>query len=196
MACNPHTTEKGLDMTARKTMIWLACGLAIASLADAAPDKGPRGEGGWRHCGEPGEHPLMEEGFREGHLERMAGFLDLSPQQAEQWRQTMESRADGREAEFESMQNLHERIRELASADTPDATAVGELVIQAHQRMETLEAEREAFHAELESILTPEQQERFEALRELRPDRGAGGRHRPGPGHHMGERFRHGGPQG
>jgi len=184
-------------MTAtKKTMAWFAGALAIATLAAAAPDQGYRGAGEWRRGWEPGDHPRMEEGFRERHLERMAGFLDLSPQQMEQWRQAIDSRAASREAEHESMQSLHQRIRELASADSPDAQAVGELVIEAHRRMETLEAEREAFHAELKSFLTPEQQDRFEALQELRPDRGPGGHHGPGRDHHMGDHFRRSGPQG
>jgi Spy/CpxP family protein refolding chaperone len=115
------------------------------------------------------------ERLREEHFERLTEFLDLSAQQVEQWRQAREGRAEAIEGGIDETRGLHEQIREMLSADKPDAAAIGGLVIEAHRGMEAARAEREAFHAELMTILTPEQRQRFEIMQELRPERGPRG---------------------
>jgi len=152
----------------KKTM-WLSLAVAL-SVVVAAGAAGPREDGEWGGWGAD-DHPRMEQ-FHERRLERMADVLDLSAQQIEQWQEIFASRNVKREAEGSEIHALHEQIRALASADDPDVTAIGERVIEAHRLMEAAQAEREALHAELMSILTPEQKERFEVLQELRPERG------------------------
>ncbi len=173
----------------RKTAtLWLGPALALGIVAGAAAGAQDRWEGrGFLHG-----HGDMER-LHGDRLERITVFLDLSDQQVEEWRALHETRMAAFEAHREEMEVLHERIGELAEAERPDVAAVGELVIEAHRKRSAHQQERDAVHAEVLSILTPEQQERFEAMQSLhdRSDRGPKGRdRRPGrPGH-----SRHHGP--
>jgi len=171
-------------MMRNKTSIQLGLSLTLALLV-AVPITAHGQPNEWRDRAEEGR-PGIEE-FQQRRLERATVFLDLNDQQVEQWQTALEARGETRQGSRADVHALHEQIRDLASASQPDATAIGELVIQAHQLKAEGEAEREAFHAELMSILTPDQQARFEAMQELRPERGSRGRH----GRH-GRRGRHG----
>ena len=143
----------------KRTAVLLVMALAIATTVAAAPG----GKGFRPGFGAPGEHPRMDrsEGDRLG---RLAAFLDLSEGQIEQWKGVHEARAEALKGGFGGQRDMHQQIREMALADKPDAAAIGELVIAAQRQMAAAQAEREAFRAELMTILTPEQQERFEAL--------------------------------
>ena len=168
-----------------KTTTWLGLILMVTTLAAApaaAQDEGYRWGGAWAG----GEHPGMER-FHEERFERVSAFLDLTDQQLKQWQEVFAARGEAGQGSRDEIRALHEEVRAMASADKPDATAIGELVIEAHRLMAAGEAEREAFHAELMSILTPDQRERFEALQELRPER------TPRGGHGL-HGLRHGGP--
>ena len=179
------TTWLGLMLTA----VLLAVVPASAQPGWSAGEKGERGggqEGGWADGERPGR-----EGMQERRLERLTVFLDLNAEQVEQWRAAHEERAEVRQSGRAEIHGLHQQIREMTAASKPDATAIGELVIQAHQLRAAAQEEREEFHAELMAILTPEQQERFEAMQEARPERGRRGRqgrhgrrgpHNGGPG--------------
>lgn len=160
----PNLTLAGLSL--------LAMLVTLAALPGAASAAGPGGLDSWAD----GDHPGLER-MHERRLERLTEMLELTDQQVEQWQQIHATYAESAPASREEMHALHERVRELASADDADATAVGELVIQAHKLREQQRAEREALHEELLSILTPDQQERFELMREMRPERGRHGRH-------------------
>ncbi len=138
--------------------------LGATTIATAAEDDF------WGHRGPLGEHPGVER-FQAERMERVAGFLELTDQQKEEWLALHEELSAGASAHRDEMRGLHERIRGLAEAEKPDAAAVGELVIEAHRKMTAHRAEGEAVHAQVLSILTPEQQERFEAMRSLRGDR-------------------------
>lgn len=175
-------------MMRTKTTTWLGLILAVAMLATApAGAQDERGEWGGAWAG--GDHPRLER-MHERRLERLTVVLDLNEQQVEQWEEAHAARLANRGSGRDEIRGLHEQIKEMTSSSKPDPTAIGELVIQAHQKMAAARAEREAFHAELMTILTPEQQERFEAIQEMRPERGRQGhrgRHdRRGGSHHGG----------
>jgi len=145
---------------------------AVAAPAIGADDKGEPEERRQRR----GEH---HQAMR---MEHVIEVLDLNAQQEEEWTEAHEARQATRSPDSQDGRELQERIHELAAADSPDATAIGELVIEAHQRREAARAEHEAFQAELMEILTPEQQERFEEMqlrnRSRGPRDGRGPRHR------------------
>jgi len=153
-------------------MSWIAVALAAVALpALGGEDKG-----------EPGDLEQRMGYHRAMRVEHAIEVLDLSAQQVEEWREAHEARWASRTGGFEDGHDLYERIQELAAAEDPDPTAIGELVIEAHRRREAARAEHDAFQSELMAILTPEQQERFQAMQ--RRDRDGGFRMRPGPGPH------------
>jgi len=171
----------------KKTAVLLTIVMAMAMTVAAAPD-----ERAFRHgFAGPGERARMErsEGDR---LERLAAFLDLSEQQIEQWKEVHEGRAEALMEDFGGQRDMHQQIREMALADRPDAAAIGELVIEAHRQMAAAQGEREAFHAEVMTILTPDQQDRFEAFQEMRSERGPRSRQGfRGRGRHSGAAPKH-----
>lgn len=168
-----------------KTTIRLGLVLAVTVAAAAAAGHGSHAPWG----GEDGD-PALFERFHDRRLEHLAGFLDLTEQQVAQWQAVHESRRGAMEGHRESLHALHGRIDELAGAEDPDAAAVGELVIEAHRRRQAVRAEVEAVHEELMSLLTPEQRDRFEAMREPGSDHDLRGRHGRRGGHRP--RFRDG----
>ncbi|MGH9379938.1 MAG: Spy/CpxP family protein refolding chaperone [Thermoanaerobaculia bacterium] len=157
------------------TVLVLA-GAAVFSLATvlaAEPGHGRRGAMG-----------PMAERFAEHRFERLARYLELSEAQRaeaealrEQWLGDMHER-------FETTHASFEKIHEMAAAENPDATAIGELVIQMHREHEAMQAAHEGYRAELVKLLTPEQAEKLEAWEAASPLGEDFGPHRLRRGHH------------
>jgi Spy/CpxP family protein refolding chaperone len=140
----------------------------------------------------PGHHgPMgpMAERFVEHRLDRLAEYLELSDAQrveAEALRERVFADVKERIATAGA---TFETIHEMAAAENPDATAIGELVIQMHRDREAMREAHDAFRAELVALLTPEQVERLEAWEAAHPwgeHRGPGFHHGPGGGHGRG----------
>ncbi len=163
--------------TKNKTLLSLAVMAIVTAALTAAPGGHWEGRGPWGR-----EHPQFEH-LRAEHLEKITRFLDLTDQQVAEWKTIHESRGSSMRAELEAIHELHEQVRELASAEQADAEAVGSLVIEIHRRLETAKRSRETLHQELADVLTPEQRERFAVMKELRGERG--GRRPIGHGHRM-----------
>ena len=154
----------------KTTAVWIGLALA-ATLVVAGPDAHGRQEPDWAH----GERPGVEEhGAR--RMERMIGFLDLNEQQIEEWQALHEGQSEAAQGKREEMRALHTQIEELVGSDSANPATIGNLVLEAHALRGSQEAAREALHAELMAVLTPEQQGRFEAMKELHPRRGGRGR--------------------
>lgn len=139
---------------------WIAGALLLTATAAVADH---RGHGhGFAHRGHgPGDGR---------HLERMARLLDLTDEQREEIRELHEERVAAAEAEHREIEALHERVEEMIAAERPDATAIGELVIEIHARRDALRASRDDVRAEIEALLTPEQRELFDRMEEMRDD--------------------------
>jgi Spy/CpxP family protein refolding chaperone len=174
----------------KQITLWLAVALAVAAVAAAAP--GRRDQCPCGMTDGDGDHPVLER-FHEERMEHLAVFLDLTDQQVEQWRAVHESRRQAMSDRMDTMRGLHERIEDLAGAETPDAAAIGELVIEAHRLRAAAELEHQQMHEEVMALLTPEQRERFEKMRELGPMDGPRGHH---GGWHHGPQFGDGPPDG
>jgi len=156
----------------RTVAVWI--GLVVA-VTVAGADEGVAGfEGGARWGG--GEHPRMEA-FGARRMERVAALLDLNEQQIQEWHLLHEGRAESMRAQHLQLRVLREQIDEAVGVETPDASAIGQLVLAAHEVRAEGKAVGEQVHSELMLLLTPEQQQHFELMRDLRPERGRRGRH-------------------
>jgi Spy/CpxP family protein refolding chaperone len=124
--------------------------------------------------------------------DRIADDLGLTQEQRASWRalrgeqreQMRPLRAEGRE--------LRRRLRETIEAEPADAAAVGQATLALKSHRERVRAQREAFEQQLHGLLSPEQQQKLEAMkaarRALRQGREGRGtrpgvreRHREGP---------------
>ncbi|MEJ2084881.1 MAG: Spy/CpxP family protein refolding chaperone [Acidobacteriota bacterium] len=101
-------------------------------------------------------------------LEKMARFLELDEQQAEQWLQIVERHFAQASSHQDSIAELRRQFRQQAKLDEPDLNALGRIALDIHNEMETTRLEREQMKSDLESILTPDQLDRFEAFRTAR----------------------------
>lgn len=94
--------------------------------------------------------------------------LELSDAQREQMKALREKQRAAFRAKAEAMRAELTRLRELTRSDSPDALAVGQATLKvAAMRKENLAA-RKAAREEFLSILTPEQKQRLEAMKERR----------------------------
>jgi Spy/CpxP family protein refolding chaperone len=126
-------------------------------------------------------------GGRGKRIQAMVEYLGLSPQQQEQWRALHRKHREEMQPLREEGRSLHERVQQALEADEPDAV-VGEAVKAVHAHRQTMKAAREAFEAQLLSVLDEAQKQKFEAFKAARRMGGPG---RPGRGHRGGSR---GGP--
>jgi Spy/CpxP family protein refolding chaperone len=142
---------------------------AAAGVGVAAP---PEGEGrpGARRAG--------------GRSAALVEYLGLSEPQKAARRELHVQRREQMKPLVEEGRDLRARLREAVGKEAPDPAAVGEatLAIEKHRRQ--MSAEREAFRARLEALLSAEQMEKLRAFEAARRSMGGGreGRRGPRPG--------------
>jgi Spy/CpxP family protein refolding chaperone len=167
----------------------LAALLLIPALALAGGDRfgGPAGgylAGGF---GGPGFFGGAAEGEGDGEglhrrlpLRRLAHFLDLTEAQITDAQAIFEAARTEAEPLRTARRDLATQLREALDAADPDPAAVGALVIALADNREALHAIRQGAIEDFEALLTPEQAERFQILRDARRVFGRG--HHRGPG--------------
>lgn len=162
----------------RSLAVLLVAAVAALTLAAAAVARPGHGE--------PGHMGPMAEKFMEHRLHRLGEYLELTDSQRAE-AEALHDRlfADMRER-HEAVAASFERLHQMVEAESPDATAIGELVIEMHREREAMQAQHEAYFAEFERLLTPEQAERLEVWKAAREMGGFG--------HHPRMRGFHGGP--
>ena len=139
---------------AAATALLFTLGVAMASAQD--------GRHGHGKMGKMGDHGFGMRGLSK---------LDLTESQKADVKRIMESR----QATFEA---LHERSRanwkalhELAEGSSPDNAAVGAAYLKLQADREALRAERKSTMEEIRTILTPEQKEKFDTMKQERKER-------------------------
>ncbi len=154
--------------------------LAVAALAAAVPVAAQGGPGGGRHGGPgPGPGPGGDHAFgahRGGHgfhPGRFARFLDHTAEQVEAARAIFDAAREETKPVREAQRALHDELKALLDTDSPDATAVGELVLSLHADRGQVKAIHEAAFEEFKALLTAEQLAKLERLREVRRHFGA-----------------------
>lgn len=150
----------------RRPLPWLLAGLAV--LATAAALLAQPGPG--RHCPMGAAmHGPMAERFLEHRFDRLADHLELSEAQRVETEALRERLLADIEERIGEARSGFETIHEMAAAEDPDPTAIGELVIRMHRDRQALREAHEAYRAELVGLLTPEQVERLEAWEAAHP---------------------------
>jgi len=136
--------------------------LAVPALAGQPGRPGPfRGPGG------PGFEGLDER--LDQRAERLADALDLTAEQRAAFDQLRDDAMAAAEPKMERMRTAGEELRTLLEADTGDATAVGNLVLEMHRLRAELRASRQQVEQGLEALLTDAQKLALNAVRETRP---------------------------
>lgn len=113
-------------------------------------------------------------------FEKMANYLELDEQQAEQWMGIVEHHFQQAASHRDAIAELRSDFRQHAEMDDPDLDTLGRIALDIYTEMEATRVEREQMQSDLESILTPAQLHRFEAFRTAREFSGPGPR---GPRH-------------
>ena len=113
-------------------------------------------------------------------LERITQYLDLDANQAEQWLEIIDDQQDRRTARRDQIMELRARFKETADQSSPDLEVLGQMALDIYTELEASRLERDQVKSDLDSILTPEQRERFEALQAARDF--------SGPKHHRGSK--------
>lgn len=113
-------------------------------------------------------------------IERLGELLELTADQMEQWQVLTDAHRESARARGETMRNTREQIKDLASTENPNLEQLGRLTLDLHRGQESMKELREEFEGELAAILTPEQQNKFDLLREARDSFGSDTRSREG----------------
>jgi Spy/CpxP family protein refolding chaperone len=134
----------------RKPVLFAAAAFAallwVPALAAAAPARGPA---------QILSNPRL-----------LARYLRLTPEQVQQQRQLVQALRADVEPLREQRKALHEDLREALDGGSPDACAVGAIVVDLSELRGQIRAELEEFDDAFSAILTPEQLARYEALKE------------------------------
>jgi len=168
----------------RRVMTSLGCAaLTALAVTVEAQGPGPREHGGGRGYG-PDEP---------GRFQRLVRMLDLSEEQVAKLKEQRRQQRKELKPMMEQLHELREQIHKSLEGDAPDALTVGEQTIAAYRLRQQLRAAKKERHQNLLSVLTDEQKERFEELKQRRERRGERrhqrGRHRGGFGGPHGEDF-------
>ena len=131
------------------TLLW------VPALAAAAPARGPA-------------HILSTPRL-------LARYLRLTPEQVQQQRQLVQALRADVEPLREQRKALREDLRAALEGGSPDACAVGAIVVDLSELRGQIRGELEEFDDAFSAILIPEQLARYEALKEaVRLLRGGG----------------------
>lgn len=145
-----------------------AAGIAVLGLSLLASAEEPRAEAG---------RDRPRHGWQGGRGERIAEYLGLDAQQRAAVTQLHAQQRDALKPLSEEGRELRRKLREATEAEKPDALAVGEATLALKAHRDRAKAERAAFEQKLTALLTPEQRQKYDALKAAR-DFGRGPRAR------------------
>jgi Spy/CpxP family protein refolding chaperone len=123
----------------------------------------------------------------------VAEYLGLTDQQKASWRALEQQQREQMKPLRDEGRDLRLKLRQALGTEAPDATAVGEATLALKAHREKARAQREAFEQQRRALLSPEQQQKLDAMKAARRTLGRGRGDRLGrPG--MRERRRDGVP--
>lgn len=139
---------------AAATALLFTLGVALASAQDG------------RH-----EHGKMGKMGRHGFGMRGLSRLDLTESQKADVKRIMESRKATFESLRERARSNWDALQNLTEGSAPDRAAVGAAYLKVQADREALRAERESTMLEIRSILTTEQKEKLDTMKQERKER-------------------------
>ena len=101
-------------------------------------------------------------------FETVAQFLDLDADQADQWLQTISDQQARAALRRDEIRELRNHFEEQAILEDPDLERLGQISLEIYNALQSSRLERDQIRTDLQSILTPEQQDRFKALEAAR----------------------------
>ena len=104
----------------------------------------------------------------------LASYLQLTDAQKSAWQTARSNFEATTKPLHEQGRALHEQIDQALSSATPDAAAIGSLMISAKKIGDQLKSAHDALDATLVSTLTADQKAKFEAFKAARPPRREG----------------------
>lgn len=114
------------------------------------------------------ENSAEENGRRGRHFEHLQQQLDLTPEQADEIRAILARNETERQTRREQARATRQELDTLLTAGPVNESRLRELVHkQAEQRADRL-LSRQATRAAVDQVLTPEQQERHQAMQQQR----------------------------
>ena len=132
----------------------------------------PWGRGGGQMDGSRRGHgPCLVEA-RQGHLERMAGKLDLSAQQQAEVQKLCEAKRAEAGKLHARMAEVRRQLRKAAAPKNFDEKALRKLAAEKNLLQTELMVNRARTHSQVYALLTPEQQELADLARKLKRLRG------------------------
>ncbi len=134
-------------------------GLILLPMVLHAQPARPEGLAGSQEARVPGRHH---------RLEAAADYLQLTGGQRAEWEAVLDHHRQMLGQGWQEVESLRHDLGELAATEDPDLTELGSLALTIHRRSEALRSSRSDLADQLASILTPDQLERFEALKAAR----------------------------
>jgi Spy/CpxP family protein refolding chaperone len=159
-------------MTRHLTTMLAAAVLLVATAGFAqGPGFGPgqgKGYGAW----DGPEGPEM--GMGRGGGQGMINYLGLTDSQVTAWQGLREQLHMTLQPIREQRMALQEQIHTALTSGTPDACAVGQLMVQVHALGDQARAAREANQASFVALLTPDQKVKYQQFLDVRAALGGG----------------------
>lgn len=144
----------------------LTAALAALPLLAQPPGRGP-GPGAGPGMGAP-DGGLLRGGPGGFPLRGLAAFLDLTDQQIEDARALLEDLAAEVRPQAEKARGVRRDLHALLETDGADLAEVGALVVELHGIRDEMRTARDGFAAAFSALLTPDQLERWEVLKDAR----------------------------
>ncbi|HSL81761.1 MAG TPA: Spy/CpxP family protein refolding chaperone [Thermoanaerobaculia bacterium] len=144
----------------------LAGALAALPLLAQPPGRGPGPGTGPGVGAADGGSPLRGPGGFP--LRGLAASLDLTEQQIEAARALLEDLAAEVRPQAEEARGVREELHALLDTENPDPAEVGALVVELHGIRDEMRTARDGFAAAFSALLTPDQLERWEVLKDAR----------------------------
>jgi Spy/CpxP family protein refolding chaperone len=110
------------------------------------------------------DHAAMSAQAFGDHLQMMAKKLNLTEEQQASAKLLFQDFQAKIAPLHQAQQTLHTQLKAALAAANPDAATVGQAVIQLHQNRAQMKPLMEAFHQQLEALLTPEQLAKFKQM--------------------------------
>lgn len=105
---------------------------------------------------------------RHGLHGRVTEFLDLTEQQKASVKQLKDEMRERVRPLREEQRAAREQLRTALEAANPDPAAVGRLVIAMEGKRDEMRAVHQEFQRDFAALLTPEQREKYDSLKETR----------------------------